>query len=206
MFHSKKRLLFLLGIAYFVASIQAFKIKSTSINPNRPVPVGGTVRLSCTSDSDYEYCIWRHKNRVCNFEWKRSHGAVKKQTCTELNDRALFVGSYKNKECAIELKNVQLSDGGDWSCEMESYVWGVVRGYTHKKSLPLNVEPKTFPTQKSPQPDPKTSTSFPTTLVPVNHIITTPQENDNMKDNGESSIESASIPSPKMTTNIQSKY
>merc|ERR1712150_8717 len=126
---------------------------------NRPVQVGGTVRLSCTSDSDYEYCIWRHKNRDCNFEWKRSHGAVKKQTCTELNDRARFVGSYKNKECAIELKNVQLSDGGDWSCEMESYVWGVVRGYTHKKSLSLNVEPKTFPTQKSPQPDPKTSTS-----------------------------------------------
>merc|ERR1712150_171666 len=114
-------------------------IKESYIKPMEAIEVGSTVRLSCKSDSHYEYCVWRHRNRVCNFEWKKSHGAVKKQTCTELDNRAIFKGDYNSHECAIDLTNVQLSDNGEWNCEMESYVWGIVRGYTHKKSLNLRV-------------------------------------------------------------------
>ena len=117
----------------------AFEIKESYIKPMEAIEVGSTVRLSCKSDDHYEYCVWRHRNRVCNFEWKKAHGSVKKQICTELDNRAIFRGDYNSHECAIDLTNVQLSDNGEWSCEMESYVWGIVRGYTHKKSLNLRV-------------------------------------------------------------------
>ena len=126
-------------LLFFASTLMAFEIKESYIKPMEAIEVGSTVRLSCKSDSHYEYCVWRHRNRVCNFEWKKSHGAVKKQTCTELDNRAIFKGDYNSHECAIDLTNVQLSDNGEWSCEMESYVWGIVRGYTHKKSLNLRV-------------------------------------------------------------------
>ena len=138
-------------LLFFASTLMAFEIKESYIKPMEAIEVGSTVRLSCKSDSHYEYCVWRHRNRVCNFEWKKSHGAVKKQTCTELDNRAIFKGDYNSHECAIDLTNVQLSDNGEWSCEMESYVWGIVRGYTHKKSLNLRVvkeitqEPATTP-------------------------------------------------------------
>merc|ERR1712156_1289581 len=143
MSHSEQKrssILFILLSCFWVSS--AIEVIKTSIDPDRPIQVGETVRLTCISDSAYEYCIWRHKNRVCNFEWKSSHGDVKKQTCTELNNRAHFKGSYSNNECSIDLENVQLTDQGAWSCEMERYVWGPARGSVHKKSLSLNVIPK----------------------------------------------------------------
>ena len=132
----------LLGVISYFCTSNAFQITKTSIDPNQSIQVGATVRLACQSDAAYEYCIWRHKNRVCQFEWKRAHDEVKKQTCAELNDRAHFKGSYDDHECSIDLENVQLSDQGEWSCEMEHYVWGPARGSTHKKSLNVKVVPK----------------------------------------------------------------
>ena len=38
-------------------------------------------------------------------------------------------------ECDIELSWVRAEDEGVWRCEMESYVWGLVRGYTDHRSL-----------------------------------------------------------------------
>ena len=140
-FYSKSILNLFVVISYLNTS-NAFLITKTSMDPNHPIQVGATVRLACQSDAAYEYCIWRHKNRVCQFEWKRAHDEVKKQTCAELNDRAHFRGSYDDHECSIDLDNVQLSDQGEWSCEMEHYVWGPARGSTHKKSLNLKVIPK----------------------------------------------------------------
>jgi len=140
-FYSNSILHLFVVISYFSTS-NAFQITKTSIDPNQSIKVGATVRLACQSDAAYEYCIWRHKNRVCQFEWKRAHDEVKKQTCAELNDRAHFRGSYDDHECSIDLENVQLSDEGEWSCEMEHYVWGPARGSTHKKSLNVIVIPK----------------------------------------------------------------
>ena len=105
------QLFFLFGMLTFVEKSDGFLIKHTSITPNEPAQIGTTVKLSCQSDSFYEYCVWRHKNRVCNFEWKSSHGAVKKQSCSQLQNRAHFVGSYSNHQCAIELSNVPF-----WFC------------------------------------------------------------------------------------------
>ena len=159
-FCNSKSTLILFGIVSCFRISNAFQITQTSIDPNQPIQVGETVRLSCQSDAYYEYCIWRHKNRVCNFEWKKAHNDVKKQTCTELNDRAHFRGSYESHECSIDLENAQLSDQGEWSCEMESYVWGPARGSTHKKSLSLNVIPKIITTSTTSQ-----STSGPAEIL-----------------------------------------
>ena len=165
----------------------AFEIKEIYIKPMEAIEVGSTVRLSCKSDGHYEYCVWRHRNRVCNFEWKKSHGAVKKQTCTELDNRAIFKGDYDSHECAIDLTNVQLSDNGEWSCEMESYVWGIVRGYTHKKSLNLRVVKEITTQATTPyvsyEQTEKDSTqvtysSTSSSLVSSIHIETTSREKD----------------------------
>ena len=160
-FRYPKNTFILFGIISCLRISNAIQITKTSIDPNQPIQVGETVRLSCQSDGHYEYCIWRHKNRVCNFEWKSAHNDVKKQTCTELNDRAHFRGSYESHECSIDLENAQLSDQGEWSCEMESYVWGPARGSTHKKSLSLNVIPKITTTSTTSQ-----SSSRPTEISP----------------------------------------
>ena len=46
---------------------------------------GATVDLYCKTDGFWEYCEWarkvkngRDKPKICNFEWKRAHDAVKK--------------------------------------------------------------------------------------------------------------------------------
>ncbi len=36
---------------------------------------------SCAVSHYFEYCTWRSPDFECNFEWKRSHSAVKKITC-----------------------------------------------------------------------------------------------------------------------------
>ena len=51
---------------------------------------------SCKADSSYEYCNWHHEGDVCEFEWKRSFGSVKKQvreTCCHETIRTTFVVS-----------------------------------------------------------------------------------------------------------------
>lgn len=160
--YSKSILNLFVVTSYFCMS-NAFQITKISTGPNQPIQVGETVRLACQSDAAYEYCVWRHKNRVCQFEWKRAHDEVKKQTCAELNDRAHFRGSYDDHECSIDLGNVQLSDQGEWSCEMEHYVWGPARGSTHKMSMNLKVIPKrtdisvTFQSTVSPKSSTKES-------------------------------------------------
>jgi hypothetical protein len=61
--------------------------------------------LNSFSDSDFEYCIWRHSDRLCEFEWKRSAGAVVKTVSgtrmTRLGEfspigRLLSLGSFFN--------------------------------------------------------------------------------------------------------------
>ena len=144
-----KEVIFLLAIIALASKVRSFDIVHTSIehsNPGGSARVGSTVRLNCKSDSSYEFCIWQHNGRVCKFEWKRQHYAVKMQTCTALDTRVNFVGNYNTHECKIELKNAQISDSGQWSCEMEPYVWGPARASTHKDYLNVQI---VLPPEKS---------------------------------------------------------
>jgi hypothetical protein len=91
----------------------------------------------------FEYCFWKHRGRVCEFEWKRSHSAVIKQTCLDLHRRVNFIGNYDAHECEIELLDVTELDSGEWTCELESYVWGDVEsGEKDSDTLQLVVIPK----------------------------------------------------------------
>jgi len=46
------------------------------------VEPGQLVQLSCTVDSDYEYCMWFSPHQqICDFEWKRSEDNITMQEC-----------------------------------------------------------------------------------------------------------------------------
>ncbi len=38
--------------------------------------VDGNVKLLCRSNQYFEFCVWRHKSEICEFEWKRAAGKV----------------------------------------------------------------------------------------------------------------------------------
>ena len=89
-------------------------------------------------DGYFEYCDWHHDDKICKFEWKRWHWAVKKQACPNLRNRVKFVGDYDSHECKVELKNVQLSDAGNWTCKVEAYGF-FTRGDIVSKEINLRV-------------------------------------------------------------------
>ena len=49
-------------------------------------------------------------------------------------------GNYEAHECKIEISLLNPEDAGEWSCELEDYVWGPGRGITHQKKLTLTLE------------------------------------------------------------------
>ena len=88
----------------------------------------------------YEYCHWAHNGRLCEYEWKRSASAVKKQDCAgDLKSRVKFIGDYEKHECAIQLENVTKEDEGVWQCDIESYVWGGSKGSGNKAVSSMDV-------------------------------------------------------------------
>ena len=50
---------------------------------------GAVIRQSCRADGSFEFCTWKSARFQCNFEWKRSHGAVRKIRChpPDISDR-----------------------------------------------------------------------------------------------------------------------
>ena len=69
--------------------------------------------------------------------WIVSKSKVDKYFIFDIYHR--FEGNYEGHECLIELKDVRLEDAGQWKCEMESYVWGIARGYTRKRAIEVTV-------------------------------------------------------------------
>ena len=97
----------------------------------------------------FEYCYWRHNDRLCEFEWKRNAWAIRQQSCHGFNSRVKYIGDYDSHECKIELSGVGLDDAGNWTCDMESYVTGDhVSGYQVKRHLELIVLPKSDPSDQ----------------------------------------------------------
>ena len=137
-----------LSASIFSKSV-GFEITETSIYSNHSlipennlvfIP-GESVKFSCVTSDWYEFCSWKHDDQICQFEWKRSYGEVKKQNCdTYLNDRIEFIGNYNEFDCSIELSNLTLSDAGKWTCDLESYVWGPISGSTDTAEFNLMVD------------------------------------------------------------------
>ncbi len=65
-------------ILTITALVESFIIEKMTISPEHP-KFGEPLKLMCKTDSYFEYCIWRHKDRVCEFEWKRMLDGVAKQ-------------------------------------------------------------------------------------------------------------------------------
>ena len=55
-----------------VGGVGAFHIQHLDQSENS-VAAGGVLRLSCTSNTYFEYCSWSHSpaSRECHLEWKR---------------------------------------------------------------------------------------------------------------------------------------
>lgn len=127
-------------------------------------PPGTTVKLSCKADGYFEYCDWYHGSQVCKFEWKRWHSAVRKQSCSkQLRNRMNYVGHYDEHECKVELKNIDVSDSGNWTCKVEGYGF-FTRGDIVKNYIHLEVENITRG-NNSPTSSTHKSTAIPTISI-----------------------------------------
>ena len=93
------------------------------------VEEGDSFVLSCTSDSYYEFCLFRSPaGGLCDYEWRREVWNITQLSCPGLEDRLTFIGSYSDYECSVLVKDAQIGDAGLWTCELESYVLGGGRG------------------------------------------------------------------------------
>ena len=102
---------------------------------------GNSVKFSCTTDSHWEYCTFKLKDKSCNFEWKRRHMNVTIGSCHKsIRNRIEFVGDYLKHACKVKLKNVTLEDDGDWYCKMEQYVFGPIAGRSRIGKVKVDVK------------------------------------------------------------------
>ena len=88
-------------------------------DPNNKPHVGSKLILRCISSSPHEHCTWKHNKDICRFDWNPHHDSVANPRCEAFGDRITFLGVYDTQECKIELKDLKLSDSGNWTCEME---------------------------------------------------------------------------------------
>ena len=104
--------------------------------------LGDTLKLTCHSDESYEFCKLKHNSmEVSKFEWIYKKKVVEMKSChARFANRMSFIGDYSNNECAVELKDISEADSGIWECEMEKYVFGIVRGPIDKVYFNINVE------------------------------------------------------------------
>ena len=104
-----------------------------------------SLKLFLISYFSFEYCIWTNieSGETCKFEWKFASKTVKRQACSnQFTDRMSYIGDYKSHECKVQLTNVTSSDQGQWKCEVEKYVWGLVRGTVAHANLNLTILPE----------------------------------------------------------------
>ena len=60
--------------------------------------------------------------------------------CSKYHNRIEFSGNYDQHVCAMKLENVTLEDEGKWSCELEEYKFGSIRGNKDKMEVELNIK------------------------------------------------------------------
>ncbi len=73
-----KSVFLIFALSTITSLVESFEIEKMSKSPEHP-KFGEALRLMCKTDSYFEYCIWRHKDKVCEFEWKRKLDSVAKQ-------------------------------------------------------------------------------------------------------------------------------
>ena len=129
----------LILLAFVSVSVQAFGI--TKSEPKIAiVKEGDVLKLFCAVDGYYEWCTFRHKDRLCDFEWQREPWNVTVLECDDYEGRYRWYGDYNYYECGLELTGASLEDAGEWSCSFESYHRGQYRGYGYRANATMMVE------------------------------------------------------------------
>jgi len=131
------------------------------------VEPGQMVKLSCITDSDYEYCLWHSPaKKTCDFEWKRSEDNITMQECplNENHQKISFHGKYDDRQCGISFRATE-EDTGIWKCEVEEYVWGGSRNSGRKVFATMKVTVQAS-TTRAPTPPSTTATTTTTSPPP----------------------------------------
>ena len=117
-----------LSLLLLGTSASAFEVKS--VNPSIiRVEKGHSFEVICTADNWWEFCTFRKGYKSCNIDWKKDPNYnVTMGECDDFAGRVEFRGSYLNFECGLKISGAELSDDGDWSCDIESYVKYGLRG------------------------------------------------------------------------------
>ena len=142
----QKNILFLLVLLFCLLKSNALQVLKAYTQPMGRAKVGETARLICQSDEWAHYCIWTHESSNCSFRGRNAPTDSPPQPdqfnqtkiCSEMKKRVLFKAFHSN-DCTIDLKNVTISDQGEWSCQLE-----VLRAYDSLEAhnnLTLKVSP-----------------------------------------------------------------
>jgi len=137
------------------------------------VEPGQLVQLSCTVDSDYEYCLWFSPHQqICDFEWKRSEDNITMQECplNENHQKISFHGKYDDRQCGVSFIATE-KDTGIWRCEVEEYVWGGARNSGRKVSATMTV---TVQASTTSRPTPPSTTATTTSSTSTTTTTTSP--------------------------------
>ena len=142
-----KMMILALGLA-LVASTTAFDIvkhepASTSLKE------GDTLTLLCKASSRWEYCTFKHSDKICDYGWNtrfNSERNVSVLACDDFADRRIeFHGDSDLYQCGIKLTGVLPEDAGDWTCEMEEWEFGFHRGKNPYRRKSMTVEVEAWP-------------------------------------------------------------
>ena len=121
-------------------SSRGFSLTKNEPDSTLVVNEGDSFRLSCDVNSYYEYCLFRHNEDICDFEWKRDVWNITIANCSDYEGRMEWSGDYDYYGCAITIKNATLEDTGSWSCEIESYAAGKYRGYGYNATAEMEIQ------------------------------------------------------------------
>ena len=141
-----KELILTLGLA-LVASTTALNFEIVKHEPASTfLKEGDTLTLLCTASSYWEWCTFKHSDKICDYAWIKDNWNVSVLACDDFADRTIeFHGDYDYYQRGIKLTGVLPEDAGDWTCEMESYHNGYERkyGYVREKTMTVEVEANT---------------------------------------------------------------
>lgn len=109
----------------------SFELQGNSVE-KQTLLAGRSLELKCKTNSNWEYCTWKHVQediedghvRECHIEWKWIKGGASIEKCDEeLSGRVSIIGNYEKNECGLMIKDAVPGDSGKWKCEVEDYVF-----------------------------------------------------------------------------------
>jgi len=144
-------LILIFELIIFMLEVESFEVLGSIYHENgskleNEAQQGSNLILKCKGTRSYERCYWKHNRHECHFEWMRNAlfigGYLKKKYCGRYFTNKIIIQKekYENHECSLLLKNVESSDEGDWSCQLEEYKFGSSKGNKGYVTLTLNVE------------------------------------------------------------------